>query len=109
MHSGKIYRSLSFLIRSIHFMHHCTCKQALQTFICIFFQRLRLFGAYALSEMCKSGIDVLDTYPMSVATPLSTDRVHFKAETFFKAMDALTGYSLAELLHPQSIKMCLTP
>mgnify|MGYP002803672208 FL=1 len=87
-------------------MHHCTCKQALQTFICIFFQRLRLFGAYALSEMCKSGIDVLDTYPMSAATPLVKDRVHSRGEMFFKAMDALTWYSLAGV-YPRTMKMCL--
>ncbi len=75
---------------------------------CIFFQRALLFEAYALSEMCKSGIDVLDCYPMSMATPLATDRVHFKPEIFFKAMDALTWYSLTGI-HPRTTKMCLEP
>ncbi|CAB4025532.1 Hypothetical predicted protein [Paramuricea clavata] len=72
--------------------------------------RVLLFDAYALSEMCKSEIDVLDCYPMSMATPLATDRVHFKTGIFFKAMDALTWYSLAGGLDPpRTTKLCLAP
>ena len=48
---------------------------------------------------------------MSMATPLVRDRVHFKTGTFFKAMDALTWYSLAGGLdYPsRTTKLCLAP
>ena len=70
--------------------------------------RTQLFAAYALSEMCKAGIDVLEWYPESIASPLGRDRVHFKRGTFYKAMDALMWYSLPGT-SPKTEKMCFVP
>ena len=56
------------------------------------FSRVKLFNAYALSAMCRAGIDVIDVHPISEAYPAGTvsqtDPVHY-ANNVFRDVEGL--------------------
>ena len=58
-----------------------------------FFQRIKLFNAYAMKKMCEAGIPVLDVYQISAAYPHGTiDGIHYPHFVFHPAEDALEKY-----------------
>ena len=60
---------------------------------CLFFQRIKLFNAYAMKKMCEAGIPVLDVYHISAAYPHGTiDGIHYPHFVFHPAEDALEKY-----------------
>ncbi|XP_012564143.2 uncharacterized protein LOC105848537 [Hydra vulgaris] len=62
-------------------------------------QRVQLFNAFASYQMCKSGFNVLDVYPMSLSYPDGTgtvlkpwDAVHYEPIVFKSVEDYLAQY-----------------
>jgi hypothetical protein len=46
-------------------------------------QRVRLFDAYAMSAMCKAGLEVLDVFPLTASyMPGTIDIVHYTDDVF---------------------------
>ena len=51
-----------------------------------YFQRVRLFDAYAMSAMCKAGFEILDVFPLTASyMPGTMDIVHYRNEVFNQA------------------------
>ncbi|XP_028409614.1 uncharacterized protein LOC114532328 isoform X2 [Dendronephthya gigantea] len=58
-------------------------------------ERIRLFDAYAMSAMCKAGIEVLDVFPLTASYlkgTLESDIVHYSNGVFMTAEMALETY-----------------
>ena len=54
---------------------------------------MRLFDAYAMSAMCKTGFEVLDVFPLTASyEPGTMDSTHFHPSVFNAAIVELEKY-----------------
>ena len=70
-------------------------RTSIKHFCVLYFQRVALFNAYAVSAMCKAGFDVIDVYSLTDSYPgRCTDHVHYKNKVFNMVETMLEQYKV---------------